>query len=335
MSDLEHRVALVAGATRGAGRGIATALGERGATVYCTGRSTRAGASPMGRPETVEETAEHVTAAGGFGIPVRCDHADESDVAALAARIRADHGGLDVLVNDVWGGEKLTEFGVPLWEISIEKGRRMLDAALVTHILTLKHAAPLLMGRERPLVVEITDGDHFGYRGALFYDLVKMTVIRLAFDVARELRPHGVTAVAVTPGFLRSEEMLANMGVTEATWREAGQRDFAVASESPLFVGRAVAALAADPEVHRRSGRVFASWTLAREYGFNDADGSRPDWAAHFEASYGRPWTNAGDEAYAAWETSPIDALTPPVPPEADEGARLRVVSGRRSGPPA
>lgn len=318
MGVLSGRIALVAGATRGAGRGIATALGEAGATVYCTGRSTRAGASPLGRPETIEETAERVTAAGGVGIPVRCDHGEEADVAALCARIRADHGGLDLLVNDVWGGEKLVEFGVPIWELSVEKGRRMLESALLTHILTLKHATPLLFGRERPLVVEITDGDHFGYRGALFYDLTKMAVIRLAFDVARELRPHGVTALAVTPGFLRSEEMLAHLGVTEATYREAAEKDFAASSESPLFVGRAVAALAADPEVGRRSGRVFASWTLAREYGFTDADGTRPDWGAYFGRTYGRPWKAAGDEAYAAWEESPLDALT--LPPPTGEG---------------
>ncbi|MFN7145689.1 MAG: SDR family oxidoreductase [Myxococcota bacterium] len=316
MSDLKNRIALVAGATRGAGRGIATALGERGATVYCTGRSTRAGLSPMGRPETIEETAERVTAAGGVGIPVRCDHADEADVAALCERIRAHHGGLDVLVNDVWGGEKLIEFGVPVWKMSIEKGRRMLDSALLTHIVTAKHAAPLLIGRDRALIVEVTDGDHFGYRGSIFYDLAKMSVIRLAFGLSRELAPSGVTALAVTPGFLRSEEMLAHFGVTEDTWREAPSPEFVACSETPLFVGRAVAALAADPDVRARNGRVFASWNLAKEYGFTDADGSRPDWATYFRERYGKPWPAAGESAYASWMDSPFDVADLPPPQE-------------------
>lgn len=310
MRDLAGRVAVVAGATRGAGRGIAVALGERGATVYCSGRSTRQGASPMGRPETIQETAELVTAAGGVGVPVRCDHTVEDDVRALFARVRADHGGLDVLVNDVWGGERLTEWGVAVADLDIGKGRAMLDTALVSHILTAKHAAPLLTGRPRPLLVEVTDGDTFGYRGALFYDLVKMSIIRLAFGLSRELRAQRITCVAVTPGFLRSEEMLAHMGVTEATWREAPDRDFAASSESPRFVGRAIAALAADPEVARRNGRVYASWTLAREYGFTDVDGARPDWGAHFEASYGRSPPRAD---YASWEDGPFDiAFGPP-----------------------
>ncbi len=316
MSSLQNRVALVAGATRGAGRGIATALGERGATVYCTGRSTRAGLSPMGRPETIEETAERVTAAGGVGIPVRCDHGEEADVAALCERIRSEHGGLDLLVNDVWGGEKLIEFGVPVWKMSIEKGRRMLDSAVLTHLVTLKHATPLLLGRERPLVVEITDGDHFGYRGSIFYDLAKMSVIRIAFDLSRELRDQGVTALAVTPGFLRSEEMLAHFGVTEATYREAPEKHFVESSETPLFVGRAVAALAADPDVRARNGRVFASWTLAREYGFTDADGTRPDWGAYFERAFGRRWPEADEAAYASWMDSPFDVTDLPPPPD-------------------
>ncbi|MDP2315284.1 MAG: SDR family oxidoreductase [Pseudomonadota bacterium] len=316
MHDLKSRVALVAGATRGAGRGIATALGERGATVYCTGRSTRGSPSPMGRPETIEETAERVTAAGGVGIPVRCDHADEADVAALCTRIRADHGGLDLLVNDVWGGEKLVEFGVPVWKMSIDKGRRMFDSALFTHLVTAKHAVPLLIGRERPLLVEVTDGDHFGYRGALMYDLAKMSVLRLAFGLSRELRAHGVTALAVTPGFLRSEEMLAHFGVTEATWREAADPHFVACSETPLFVGRAVAALAAEPEVARRNGRVFASWTLAREYGFTDADGTRPDWGAYFGTAFGKPWLAADEAAYATWMDGPLDGVPMPPPPE-------------------
>lgn len=317
--DLHGRICLVAGATRGAGRGIATALGERGATVYCTGRSTRGAPSPMARPETIEETAELVTAAGGVGIPVRCDHGEEADVAALCERIRAEHGGLDLLVNDVWGGEKLVEFGVPIWEMSIDKGRRMLASGLVTHLVTVKHATPLLFGRERPLLIEITDGDHFGYRGSLFYDLAKMSVIRLAFDLAHELRDKGVTALAVTPGFLRSEEMLAHFGVTEATYRDAAEPHFVASSETPLFVGRAVAALAADPDVRARNGRVFASWTLARHYGFVDVDGTRPDWGAYFGRAFGKPWPEADEAAYTSWRDSPADVFDLPPPPPREE----------------
>lgn len=309
MHDLKDRVALVAGATRGAGRGIAIALGERGATVYCTGRSTRGAPSPMARPETIEETAELVSAAGGVGIAARCDHGDEAEVAALAARVRAEQGGLDVLVNDVWGGESLMEFGKPVWEMDLDKGWRMMEGGLRTHLVNVKHLSPLLFGRERPLLVEITDGDNFGYRGTLVYDLVKMSIIRLAWDLSCELRPQGVTCVALTPGFLRSEQMLEHMGVTEATWRQAEDRDFATCSETPRFVGRALAALAADPEVSRRNGRVFASWTLAREYGFTDVDGSRPDWGAHFAATYGTAVPPADEAAYAPWRLSAFEVV--------------------------
>lgn len=300
--DLSGKVALVAGATRGAGRGIATALGEAGATVYCTGRTTRSARSPMGRPETIEETAERVSRAGGRGIAVRVDHLEEGEVRALVGRIRAEHGGLDVLVNDVWGGDAAIEWGRRFWEIDVARGWGVVETALRTHLITARHAAPLLMAR-KGLLVEVTDGDSYAYRGHLIYDLVKTAVIRLAYGLAHELRPHGVAAVAVTPGFLRSEAMLEHFGVTEATWRDAARRDpNFIESETPLFVGRAVASLAADPDVMRRSGRVHASWTLSDDYGFPDADGARPHWGRHFAKAYGANEQRRLDDAfYAYW----------------------------------
>jgi NAD(P)-dependent dehydrogenase (short-subunit alcohol dehydrogenase family) len=280
---LEGRVALVAGATRGAGRGTAVALGEAGATVYCTGRSTRERRSEYDRPETIEETAELVTAAGGGGIAVAVDHLEAGEVEALVQRIDAEHGRLDVLVNDIWGGERLFEFSRPLWEHDLENGLRMLRLAIDTHLITSHFALPLLIRRPGGLVVEMTDGtreynaEH--YRVNAFYDLAKTAVIRLAFAQSRELAEHGCAAVALTPGWLRSEMMLDNFGVSEANWRDGAAVDphFAAISESPRFVGRAVAALAADPDVRRRSGGSFSSGALAREYGFTDLDGSQPD----------------------------------------------------------
>lgn len=299
MAPLKGRVAVVAGATRGAGRGIATALGEQGATVYCTGRSSRAGPSEMGRPETIEDTAERVTRAGGHGIAVRVDHLEEAQVEALFARVRAEQGRLDVLVNDVWGGDPHIAWGQPFWEQDVQRGLKVLRQAVHTHLITARHGVPLMVEARRGLVVEVTDGDGMWYRGTLFYDLAKTTAIRLAWGFAEELRPHGVAAIAVTPGFLRSEAMLDHFGVTEATWRDAARKDpNFLHSETPLFVGRAVASLAADPQVLRRSGRVLASWTLAREHGFTDADGSRPDWGAHFAATYGADLQPPLDDAY-------------------------------------
>ncbi len=283
-APLKGHVALVAGATRGAGRGIAVQLGGAGATVYATGRSTRARRSAMGRPETIEETAELVTSAGGHGIAVAVDHTVPAEVAALVERISAEQAGrLDVLVNDIWGGDPLTEWGAPFWRHSLERGLEMQRLAVTTHLVTSWHAAPLLVARGRGLIVEITDGADERYRGNLFYDLAKASVIRLAIAQAAELRDHGVAAVALTPGFLRSEAVLDHFGVTEATWRHAIAQDahFA-ASETPHFVGRAVAALAADPAVLQRSGQALTSWDLARAYGFDDVDGRRPDWGAHF-----------------------------------------------------
>jgi NAD(P)-dependent dehydrogenase (short-subunit alcohol dehydrogenase family) len=280
---LTGKVALVAGATRGAGRGTAVALGEAGATVYCTGRTTGGRRSEYDRPETIEETAELVDAAGGKGIAVEVDHLRPGQVEALVRRIDAEQGRLDVLVNDIWGGELLFEWDTPVWEHDLEKGLRMLRLAIDTHLITSHFALALLIRRPGGLVVEMTDGtleyNAGHYRISAFYDLAKMSVIRLAFAQSRELDPHGGTAVALTPGWMRSEMMLDHFGVTEANWRDGAATDphFAAISESPRFVGRAVAALAADPDVRRRSGGSFSSGGLAREYGFTDVDGSQPD----------------------------------------------------------
>jgi NAD(P)-dependent dehydrogenase (short-subunit alcohol dehydrogenase family) len=248
---LQGKIALVAGATRGAGRGIAIALGEAGATVYCTGRSSRKlrrGQRPTpGRPETIEETADFVTAAGGRGIAIRVDHTEPAQVKKLVATIKRQHKGLDILVNDVWGGDALTEFGKTFWTVNLENGLAMLKQAIHSHIITSHYAVPLMLGRRRGIIFEITDGDAFYYRGNIFYDLVKISVIRLAFAMARELRKRDVVSVAMTPGFLRSERVLEHFGVSEANWKEAGKNkkdknsadqndassDFMV-SESPL-----------------------------------------------------------------------------------------------------
>jgi NAD(P)-dependent dehydrogenase (short-subunit alcohol dehydrogenase family) len=282
-APLEGKVALVAGATRGAGRGTAVALGEAGATVYCTGRSTRERRSEYDRPETIEETAELVSAAGGTGIAVQVDHLVPAEVAALVERIDAEQGRLDVLVNDIWGAEQLFDWNKPLWEHDLGNGLRLLRLAVDTHLITSHFALPLLIREPGGLVIEMTDGtreyNEANYRVSAFYDLAKSSVLRLAFAQAEELAPHGCTAVAVTPGWLRSEMMLEIYGVTEDNWRDGAKVNphFAAISESPRFVGRAVAALAADPELQARNGGSFSSGGLAREYGFTDLDGSRPD----------------------------------------------------------
>ena len=279
--SLNGKVALVAGATRGAGRGIAVALGEAGATVYCSGRTTRERRSEYDRPETIEETAELVTAAGGEGIAVAVDHLEPGEVEALVRRIDDERGRLDVLVNDIWGGEGLFEWDTPVWEHDLQNGLRMLRLAIDTHLITSHFALPLLIREPGGLVVEMTDGtaeyNGANYRNPAFYDLAKTADIRLAFAQSQELAPHGCTAVALTPGWLRSEMMLEVMGVTEENWREGRNPHFAAISESPRFVGRAVAALAADPDLARRNGGSFSSGGLAREYGFTDLDGSQPD----------------------------------------------------------
>jgi NAD(P)-dependent dehydrogenase (short-subunit alcohol dehydrogenase family) len=278
---VDGKVALVTGATRGAGRGIAVALGEAGATVYCTGRSTHGRRSEYDRPETIEETAELVTAAGGTGIAVPTDHLEADQVRALVERMDAEQGRLDVLVNDIWGGERLFQWNTPLWEHDLANGLRLLRLQIETHLITSHFALALLIRSPGGLVVEMTDGtreyNDAHYREPVFYDLAKSAVIRLAFAQSKELAAHGCAAVALTPGWLRSEMMLEVMGVTEENWREGANPHFAAISESPRFVGRAVAALAGDPDVLRRSGGSFSSGGLAREYGFTDVDGSQPD----------------------------------------------------------
>ncbi|HEY6378780.1 MAG TPA: SDR family oxidoreductase [Candidatus Dormibacteraeota bacterium] len=281
---LSGRVALVAGGTRGAGRGIAVELGAAGATVYVTGRSTRDRRSPMNRTETIEDTAEMVDARGGHGIAVRVDHTDPAAVAALVARIGAEQDGrLDIVVNDIWGGDPLARWGVPFWEHDLGDGLLMQRLAVDTHLVTSWHAVPLMVALGSGLIVEVTDGVEDRYRGSLFYDLAKASVIRLARDQAEELREHGVAAVALTPGFLRSEAVLDHFGVTQANWRDAisSDRHFA-ASETPAYIGRAVVALAADPAILDRSGQALSTWELARAYGFTDADGTQPDWGGYF-----------------------------------------------------
>ncbi len=280
-TSLAGKVALVAGATRGAGRGIAVALGAAGATVYVTGRTTRAERSEMNRPETIEDTAELVDEAGGRGIPVRVDHLVPDEVSALVARIDAEQGGLHVLVNDIWGATTM-EWDKTVWESSLEIGLRTLRLAVDTHAITNHFALPLLIRRPGGLVVEVTDGTEeynaTNYRVSFFYDLAKAANLRTAFALAHELKPYGATSVALTPGWLRSEAMLEAFGVTEENWRDATGRipHFAI-SESPAFVGRAVVALARDPDVSRWNGASLSSGQLARTYGFTDLDGSQPD----------------------------------------------------------
>ncbi|KOV96853.1 short-chain dehydrogenase [Streptomyces sp. NRRL B-1140] len=281
-APLQDKVALVAGATRGAGRGIAVELGAAGATVYVTGRTTRARRSEYDRPETIEDTADLVTAAGGNGIAVPADHLDRAQVKALVDRIADEQGRLDVLVNDIWGGEKLFEWDAPLWEHDLDNGLRLLRLAVETHAVTSHHALPLLLRNPGGLVVEVTDGtadyNAENYRVNFFYDLAKASVLRMAFALGHELGPRGATAVALTPGWLRSELMLDGFGVREENWRDALKSvpHFAI-SESPRYVGRAVAALAADPDVARWNGQSLSSGGLAQAYGFTDLDGSRPD----------------------------------------------------------
>ncbi|WP_248924555.1 SDR family oxidoreductase [Paenibacillus hamazuiensis] len=282
MKPLHGKVALVAGATRGAGRGIAVELGAAGATVYATGRTTRAQRSEYNRPETIEETSELVNLAGGTGIPVPTDHLDPAQVQALIARIEREQGRMDILVNDIWGAEYLVQWNVPVWEHSLEQGLRMLRLATETHIITSHYALPLLIRSGNGLVVEITDGteeyNRNHYRLSLFYDLAKTSVIRMARSLAHELSPYGCTAVAVTPGWMRSEIMLEHYGVKEENWLDAAQKEpHFVISETPRFVGRAVAALAADERVSRWNGQSLSSGRLAQEYGFRDLDGSQPD----------------------------------------------------------
>ena len=279
---LKGKVALVAGATRGAGRGIARELGAAGATVYCTGRSTANQPSEMNRPETIEETAALIEQEGGRAIAVPADHLDPAQVKALIERIEREQGRLDVLVNDIWGADWLNEWNTPVWEHSLENGLRMLRLAIDTHIITSHFALALLIKNPGGLVVEVTDGtadyNDENYRLSLFYDLAKTSLIRMAWSQAHELKPYQCTAVALSPGWLRSEQMLDNYGVKEENWRDAtAKQPHFIITETPRYVGRAVAHLAADPEVARWNGQSLSSGQLAKIYDFTDVDGSQPD----------------------------------------------------------
>lgn len=338
--DLRGRVALVAGATRGVGRGIALALGEAGATVYCTGRSTRAkkkqnagrprraSAAPKqdmpadyyaNRPETIEETADLVRARGGKGIAVVVDHLEADKVRKLMAKIRREQGQLHVLVNDISESAK-HQFGKTFWQVDLERGFAMFQNAVHTHIITSHYAAPLLIETAKNkegsgLIVEIGDGNSYSYRGNLFFDMIKTTVIRQAFAMAYELRRKNVAAIALTPGFLRSEIMLEHFGVAETNWQEAIKKDpNYAASETPIYAGRAIAALAADSQVMKKSGRVFSSWGLSDEYGFCDADGRRPHWGRHFTEKYGDKMNPCDELFYKYWFNGALEAVFPDWP---------------------
>jgi NAD(P)-dependent dehydrogenase (short-subunit alcohol dehydrogenase family) len=338
--DLQGKVALVAGATRGVGRGAALALGEAGATVYCTGRSSRAQRNRSSaatrhtsaarqkalpaeyysnRPETIEETAELVSARGGKGIAVVVDHLEPDKVANLMAQIRREQGQLHLLVNDISESAE-QEFGKTFWQVDLERGFALFRNAVHTHMITSHFAAPLLMETAKGnspsgLIVEIGDGDSYTYRGNVFYDLIKTTVIRQAFAMAYEMRRKNVAAIALTPGFLRSEIMLEHFGVTEANWQDAIKKDPNYASsETPLYAGRAIAALAADPQIMKKSGRVFSSWNLSDEYGFCDADGRRPHWGRHFTTTYGDKMNPCDEGFYKYWFGGGLEAVFPDWP---------------------
>ena len=274
-------VVVVAGATRGAGRGIARALGEAGAVVYCTGRSVRGNLSAYGRPETIDETAEIIKAEGGTAIAVQVDHTVEREVESFFARIDREHGRLDVLVNSIAGEEPMMGEWNSFWNSNLKNGEAIFRQALLSHMITAKHAAPLMIRHRRGLIVEVTENDVLMAGGNPLSQTVKLALKGLALNMAAELKPHGVAAIAISPGFLRSEAMLEGFGVSEANWRHAGKQDVNfLESESPLFVGRAVAALAADGRVLERTGQLYGSWELGREYGLTDADGRRPNWGS-------------------------------------------------------
>jgi len=283
---LEGQVALVAGATRGAGRGIARALGEAGALVYCTGRSSPGHPMGMDRPETIDETARLIKQAGaGRAVAVRIDHTREEDVAGLAAKIREEAGRLDILVNSIWGADPMIDWSQRFWEIDLAKLRAYIDQTLLSHMITTRHLAPLMIAANRGLIVEVIDGHFQGYRGQILYDLVKSSLARLAYAMAMELVPTNVTALALSPGFLRSEAVLEHFGVREENWRDAIAKDpFFAESETPLLVGRAAVALASDPKVRKKAGLIHFASDLAREYGFTDVDGRVPDFPKMFDA---------------------------------------------------
>lgn len=291
MKPLKGKVAVVAGATRGAGRGIAVSLGEAGATVYCTGRSTRERPSSMNRPEVIEETADMVNARGGNGIAVRVDHAVESEVKVLFERIQKEQGRLDILVNDIWGSEANIHWDKAFWEDDVQNTIHVLENAIHTHLITSRYGVPLMVERGSGLIVEITDGQTYTVRGPMPYSLSKIGVIHMAEVMASQLdwrEQKGITALALTPGYLRSEEMLEKFGVTEENWKDGIKvdPDFVV-SETPFYIGRAVAALASDRDVHRYHGQALSTWDLMHQYQFTDVDGSQPDWGEHYKKKHG------------------------------------------------
>jgi NAD(P)-dependent dehydrogenase (short-subunit alcohol dehydrogenase family) len=306
---LKGRVAVVAGATRGAGRGIARALAEAGATVYCTGRSVHGNPSPYKRPETIDETAAMIAEAGGRAVAVRVDHTVESEVEALFARVEKEHGRIDVLANCVAGEDPLMRQWGDFWKVDVTHADAILRQSLVSHIITAKHAALAMTGKRRGVIVEVTENDILSAGGNPLAQAVKLAIKGFALTMAGELKSHGVAAVAITPGFLRSEAMLERHHVTEDNWRDAGKKDpNFLESESPLYVGRAVAALAADPEVIRHTGRLLSSWELSREYKFTDYDGRRPDWGQlAIDFTVMPPawidWFRTGTELQLAWLT--------------------------------
>lgn len=285
-SLLSGKVALVAGATRGAGRGTARALAEAGAFVFCTGRSAAGHPKGMNRPETLDETVALIEQAGGRAVAIRVDHTQEAEVAELAARVTREAGRLDILVNSIWGGDPLINWSQRFWEADLTGVRAYLDQTLISHLLTCRHLTPLMLQGRQGLIIEMIDGHFSGYRGHILYDLVKAALARMAYGMAAELVQTGVTALALSPGFLRSEAVLEHFGVREDNWRDAIARDpYFQESETPLLVGRAAAALAADPDVRRKAGLIHFASDLAREYGFTDVDGRVPNFPRMFDAN--------------------------------------------------
>ena len=284
MTSLDGKIVLVAGGTRGAGRGIAVKLGQAGAIVYVTGRTTINSQSPMGRKETIEETAELVTKAGGLGIPVKVDHTVESEVIALVEQIQKEQGSLDILVNDIWGGDPLTEWGKPLGEHDLHKGLQMQRQAVQSHIITSHYSIPLLKENNGGIIIEITDGLDYKPRGSFYYSLAKISAIHMAQAMAHDLKDYNITSIAVTPGFLRSEAMLEQFGVTEKNWKDATKIDpNFIASESPYYIGEAIRCLVTDPNIAEKTGKVYSTWNLSEEYDFKDIDGSQPHWGNYFK----------------------------------------------------
>jgi len=274
-NSLKGKIAVVAGGTRGAGRGIAVKLGEAGAVVYVTGRTTISNPSPMRRKETIEETAELVTKEGGVGIPVKVDHTVESEVVSLFKQIKREQGRLDILVNDIWGGDPLTEWGKPIGEHDLDKGLQMQKQAVQSHIITAHYSIPLFKENKGGLIIEITDGIDYKPRGNFYYSLAKISNIHMAQAMAQDLKDYNIISIAVTPGFLRSEAMLEHFGVTEENWKEGAKVDpHIIASETPFYIGEAIKCLALDPSLADKTGGIFSTWELSEEYGFKDVDGS-------------------------------------------------------------